>query len=203
MSAVIEAGSAYTVAGIGADDSVSSVLVNDDLSSPASGQARVRFINASRSAGEVDIDVVEGPRLVRDAPFATVSEYGSVAAGVRTVEVTTEQTPIAAQMPLDLQAGSVNTLILLETDSPVGELTSVVDAAGMTMVGDTSAMAMISDAAGASALPALGGIQTGQGGTAPGAGGGPHLVWFASGALALVMASAPILVVRRRATVPA
>lgn len=166
LSAELEAGSAYTVAGVGQDDEVRSILIDDDLSPPPAGEARVRFINADTSSGPVDLALVDGPLLVQDAEFATVTDYGSIPAGAQTIQVVTAEAPDGATMDVDLPAGSVNTLLLLETDSPVGDLSAVLDAPGMSMISETAVMASVQDAVGSPAMPAVGAVETGAGGTA-------------------------------------
>ena len=166
LSAELEAGAAYTVAGVGQGGEVRSVLINDDLTPPAQDEVRVRFINADSSSGPVDLALVGGPVLVDDADFATVTEYGSIPSGTQTIEVVTAEAPEGAEMTVDLAAGSVNTLLLLQTDSPVGDLSAVLDAPGMSMISETSVMSSLQDAVGSSAMPAVGAVQAGAGGTA-------------------------------------
>ncbi len=166
MSAVLEPGAAYTVAGIDAGRDVRSVLIDDDLTPPAAGEARVRFIHADSDAGSVDLQAVDGPVIVRDAEFASVTGYASVPAGPWILDVVSEQVPAGAAMSVNLQPGSVSTLLLLESDSPTGDLTAIVDSGGLTPIGDASAMSLTMDAAGAPAAPDIGGVATGAGGTA-------------------------------------
>lgn len=167
LSAELAPGSAYTVAGVGQADSVRSILIGDDLTPPAEGEVRVRFINADASAGPVDLALTGGTVLVQDADFATVTDYGSIPAGAQTIQVVTAEAPAGAEMQVDLPVGSVNTLLLLQTDSPVGDLSAVLDAPGMSTIGETSVMASVQDAVGSPAMPAVGAVQTGAGGTAP------------------------------------
>ncbi len=198
MSAVLEAGSAYTVAGLGADDDVRSVLITDDLTPPARGGARVRFINADESAGAVDLTVSGGAPLVRDADFATVTDYAAVPSGPWTLDVVTKDAPDGAEMSVTLQAGSVNTLLLLDTESPAGDLTAVVDSPGVTMLSGAAAMSLVSDAAGAPAAPVIGGVDTGFGATAatePSPLAMLSVAWITG---ALVVATAIALLVMRR-----
>ena len=186
LSAELEAGSAYTVAGVGQTEDVRSILVNDDLTPPAQGESRVRFINADTSSGPVDLTLVGGPVLVQGADFATVTEYGSIPAGVQTIEVVTAEAPAGTEMTVDLAPGSVNTLLLLETDSPVGDLSAVLDAPGMSMISETAVMSTVQDAVGSTAMPAVGAVQAGAGGTA----GGPQGTEFTSLVLLAALAAA-------------
>lgn len=186
LSAELEAGSAYTVAGVGQAEDVRSILVNDDLTPPAEGESRVRFINADASSGPVDLALVGGPVLVQGADFATVTEYGSIPAGTQTIEVVTSEAPAGTEMTVDLAPGSVNTLLLLQTDSPVGDLSAVLDAPGMSIISETAVMSSLQDAVGSTAMPAVGAVQAGAGGTA----GGPQGAESTSLALFAALAAA-------------
>ena len=199
LSAELEPGKAYTVAGVGQGGEVRSVRIADDLTPPAEGEVRVRFINADSSAGPVDLALVGGPVLVQDANFATVTEYGSIPSGTQTIEVVTAEAPEGTEMTVDLTPGSVNTLLLLQTDSPVGDLSAVLDDPGMSMISDTSVMSPVQDAVGSAAMPAVGAIQTGAGGTAPRQGSNTSAVVLA-GMAAVAATAAGAFALQRRTT---
>jgi len=156
-SADLEAGAAYTFAAMGPHDQLQKALLTDDLAPPPAGQARVRLIQASSTAGEVDVIAADGPVLAEDRPFASATEYAAVAAGQWTVQVTTSGAGDFVRQ-LDLEAGTVNTLVVLEGTGGGPELTRVVDATGV----DVSSGGPL----GASAAMPLGGVATGAGGAA-------------------------------------
>ena len=166
-SADLEEGSAYTFAAMGPRTDVKQVLVTDDLAPPPAGQAKVRLIQASSAAGEVDVSTGNGAVLAENTAFGTTTDYAAVAAGPQSVEVVAADGGRVAR-DVELQPGTVNSLVVLEsTAGQPFELTSVVDATGM----DVSAEAPL----GATGAP-VGGIATGGGGTAsqtgdPGDGG--------------------------------
>jgi hypothetical protein len=85
----LAAGGAYTVAAVGlvADDSLSAQVYEDDLRSPASGNAKVRVVHASPDAGPVDVVPRGGQALVAGLRFPDASPYAEVPAGTYTLDV--------------------------------------------------------------------------------------------------------------------
>jgi Domain of unknown function (DUF4397) len=156
-SADLEDGAAYTFAAMGPQDQLQQALLTDDLAPPPAGQAKVRLIQASSTAGDVDILAVDGPVLAEDRPFASATEYAAVPAGQWSVQVATSGAGDFVRQ-LDLDAGTVNTLVVLEGTGSGPELTRVVDATGMDISSDSPL--------GASAAMPLGGVATGAGGAA-------------------------------------
>ena len=85
----LAAGGAYTVAAVGlvADDSLTAQVYEDDLRSPASGNAKVRVVHASPDAGPVDVVPRGGQALVAGLTFPEASPYAQVPAGTYTLDV--------------------------------------------------------------------------------------------------------------------
>ena len=73
----VEAGKAYTVAGVGRDDAQLQVY-NDDLSVPAAGKARVRAIHTLPDAPSVDVEVIGGPSIFQNISFPNASPYAEI-----------------------------------------------------------------------------------------------------------------------------
>ena len=80
-SAHIEADAAYTFEALGQLSSISSTVLDDDLSSPPAGQASVRVIQAASSSPHVDVNLQTGPVLATQAAFASATGYAAVPAG--------------------------------------------------------------------------------------------------------------------------
>lgn len=154
-SADLEEGAGYTFAAMGPGAELKKALLTDDLAPPPAGQAKVRLIQASSAAGNVDVTTVDGPALAEDRPFASATEYAAIDAGTWTVQVTTAD-GTTLKRRLELDAGTVNTLVVLENASGVVDLTRVVDATGVDASG----------ALGARQATPLGGVDTGGGGLA-------------------------------------
>lgn len=157
-SADLEEGSAYTFAAMGPRTDVKHVLVTDDLAPPPAGEAKVRLIQASSSAGEVDVTDSDGWVLAEASPFGSTTEYAAIPAGPRTVEVVSASgARLVRELAFD--PGTVNSLVVVEgSGGQPFELTTVVDATGVDMSAD--------GAVGAGQAVPVGGIATGGGGTA-------------------------------------
>ncbi|HOQ99840.1 MAG TPA: DUF4397 domain-containing protein [Anaerolineae bacterium] len=77
----------YTLLALGPPESIEPLLLLDDNSPPAPGQARVRLVNASPNAPAVDVAVAGGPVLFSSVPFKGAAGYASVSVGTYTLEV--------------------------------------------------------------------------------------------------------------------
>jgi hypothetical protein len=175
ISATIDGsdGKAYTVAGLGKFASLSLAVLNDDIGLPPAGQARMRVVNAAPLAG--DLAVRRGDdAVVEHAVFGQAGGYTLVPAG-KTVLKLAPQQGTNTELPIDLQAGSVYSVLVLEKD------------------GVLSATAR-QDAKGAEVVP-TGGIEAGLGGTSNGI--TPQVALLAVAAAA---GGALVLAVRRRRT---
>jgi LPXTG-motif cell wall-anchored protein len=73
----VEAGKAYTVAGVGRDEGQLQVY-SDDLSVPPAGKARVRTIHTLPDAPSVDVEEIGGPRIFENITFPNASNYAEV-----------------------------------------------------------------------------------------------------------------------------
>ncbi|RBY79772.1 DUF4397 domain-containing protein [Geodermatophilus sp. TF02-6] len=178
LSATVDVapGTARTVAGLGYFADLGLKVLDDDLTLPPAGQARVRVINASAHAPELDASLADGTPVTSGLPFATASDYVDVPGGPTTLTVTPAGgTPM--QLPVDLAAGSVYTALVLD------------DGSGLTV--QTTL-----DAASMGAVP-VGGVETGAGGTAGGSG---RTTWLAAalGAAAVAVLGLRAVPGRRR-----
>lgn len=141
----VEAGQPSTVAAYGTYDDLQTAVFADDLSSPDSGEARIRLVQAATVADTVDVSTSEGTEIVNDAKYGTATDYASVDAGSWTLEL--EGDGVDGSTDVDLENGSVNTLFVLDNSDGGLSVVPVVDSASS---GD---------------MPKKG-VQTGGGGTA-------------------------------------
>jgi hypothetical protein len=176
ISATLDAveGRAYTVAGLGAFADLALRVLDDDISLPAAGQARMRVVNAAPLAGALSIQRDATP-VIENAAFGDASPYTMVPSGPTTLTVAPTDAA-ATTLPVTLEAGGVYTVLVLQRE---GVLSAAVRL----------------DARGSEVVP-NGGVATGFGGTA-GSGPGAQVLLLvcvaaACGGLALVLA------VRRR-----
>jgi len=152
LSTTVEVGadSARTVAGMGYYAALGLKVLEDDLTPPAAGSARLRVVAAAPSAGALDVALTGGPSVASNVEFAAPTEYLEIPGGSTSLRVTPED-GAATDLPVDLAAGSVYSVLVLDVPGGGLKLMPLLDAAGM------------------SAMPA-GGVATGAGGTADGTG---------------------------------
>jgi hypothetical protein len=139
-------GGARTVALSGSFADLSPAVLTDDLTAPAPGTARVRVLAAAAGAATLDLTLPGGRALARALPFGEAGPWSAVPAGPSTAWLG-KGSGAPADLPLDLRAGSVSSLLVL--DDPDGGLT----------------LRMVVDATGPAAVPA-GPVAAGGGGTA-------------------------------------
>jgi hypothetical protein len=144
ISATLNAqrGHAYTVAGLGAFADLSLKVLNDEISLPPAGQARMRVINAAPRTGDLAIKR-EGTEVVERAAFGDASSYAYVPAGATTLTVEPAETA-PTTLPITLEAGGVYTVLVLQK-------------------GDALSAGVRQDARGSEIVP-HGAIETGLGG---------------------------------------
>lgn len=108
-TATVEAGTWYSVVAVGTLDSIEPMIVVDDITEPAEGQAHIKVVHASPDAPAVDIAVAGGPVLFENAPFMAATDYMPVDAGTYDLEVRPTGTEdVALEVPgLALEAGTV------------------------------------------------------------------------------------------------
>ncbi len=179
----VTAGGAYTVAGVGRFADLGLRVITDDLALPSPGKAKVRVVNASVRAPQLDVSVATtGATIATGAAFATTTEYREVNPGRWPLKLQPSGTTNATEVAANCAAGGVYSVLVL--DGKNGGLTVEVRV----------------DARAGSSVP-LGGVETGAGGTAPAS--RLPLLAVAAAALAagvaLVFAIAPV---RRRLLAP-
>jgi hypothetical protein len=162
----VNAGQAYTVAGMGPAAGLRLQVLKDNLAVPA-GRVLVRVIQASLRQHVVSVRLSRQV-LARKLDFASTTPYQAVSAGTTVVHVAGNTE--SASLHMSLRADTVHTLVVL-------------DGAGRLRITD------LVDAAGSSVRPA-GPVATGLGGTAPRPAGRP-VPWLAAiGAGILLTSSA-------------
>ena len=123
-------------------------IIEDSLDMPPSGQARMRVLAAASNAETLDVALADGTSVATGLAFASTSDYVDVPAGSTTLQVSAGGEP-PTDLPVDLDAGAVYSVLVL--DEPDGGLT----------------VEPVLDAASAGVVP-VGGVETGAGGTAGG-----------------------------------
>ena len=151
----VSAGQARTVAGVGPFADLGLEVLEDDLTTPESGTARVRVVAAAASAEQLRVALADGTSVADELAFSETSDYVEVPAGASTLEVTpADGGPVS--LPVDVAGGSVYSVLVL--DSPGSGLTvrPTLDAAGPSAVPVGGVKAGAGGAAASSPLPLLG-----------------------------------------------
>jgi hypothetical protein len=174
---MVNARTAYTVAGVGPNPGLREEVLKDQLTPPM-GKALVRVIQASLKEQRVTVSYgPDGP--ARQLAFGSATSYMAVAPGTRTVQFTApgKRTAKAVKLAPD----TVHTLVVLDGSSGL-QINALTDATGSEM------------------MP-MGGVNTGFGGTAPRppAGPAPWLLTIAAGTLLTVTGLAGLRRSRRTA----
>ena len=176
----VDADAAKTVVATGPASRPRVQVLDDDLSAPPAGTARVRLVSAT-SGDAVNASIVGGQQLADDVQPGQATGYADVPAQTWAVRVSSRgEQPLTSKVRV--KAGSVNTLFVLDTPSGL-RITPVMDSTGATTTPQ-------------------GGVETGGGGlartpsaTAGGIGSGALL---AEAGAVLVAAGAAAVLVRRR-----
>jgi len=162
-SVQVKAGQAYTVAAFGTPDQISNRLISDDLTPPAAGKARVRLIQGARSVAPVTVQAVGGPLLAQNVPYGATTGYADVPAGRWALKVTSGGKTAATSV--DVAAGGVYSLIVVQGKGGALTLKTGHNELATDVKGKPMSIDVTSDAAAKTA--AVGGVNTGLGGTAP------------------------------------
>jgi hypothetical protein len=147
-SVTVDAGAAYTVAGVGKHAVLGLKVLTDDLSRPAGKKAKVRIIQASVAAPVLDVDLTDGTSLAKAVNFASTTAYQVVDPGAWTLKLHPTGSSVSTTLSANLAAGSVYSLLVLD------------GADGLTLE-------LLADARGGAEAPD-GGVEAGAGGSTPG-----------------------------------
>lgn len=112
----------YSVFAVNTVANIEPLVVEDDLTAPASGQAHVRFIHLSPDAPAVDIAVDGGSVVFPDVTFKEYTDFTPLAAGSYDLEVRVAgTTTVALDLdPITLQAGKIYTVFAKGTLTGTG-----------------------------------------------------------------------------------
>ena len=121
----VNAGDAYTIAGLGPASGLHLQVLKDQLNSPA-GKASIRVIEASLRERSVNVSA-DGKPFASGLKFANFTNYRTVSTGTwpMLVKGMTEQT----SRDLDLTAGTIHTVVVLDGTKGL-RLIDLTDAAG-------------------------------------------------------------------------
>ncbi len=108
----LAAGANYSVFACDSVAQISAVVLTDDLTTPATGKAHVRFVHLSPDAPAVDVAVVGGPVLFPNTAFKGSTAFTPVDAGTYNLEVRLAGTGtvVLTVNNVALQAGKIYTV---------------------------------------------------------------------------------------------
>jgi hypothetical protein len=144
----LEANKDYTVVAVGLLENIEPLVLVDNNSAPAAGNAHVRFVHASPDAPAVDIAVAGGPVLFGNVAFKEVGDYLPVDAATYDLEVRLAGTDtIALSIPgLALAEKTVYTIFAMGLAGGEPALMAVpsADAAAPMQLPETGGMSLLS-----------------------------------------------------------
>ncbi|MGY1735627.1 DUF4397 domain-containing protein [Geodermatophilus sp. SYSU D00684] len=149
----VGADSAHTVAGVGPFADLGLEVLDDDLTPPPPGTARLRVVAATAGAQALDVAVPGGPSLATGLAFADTTGYVDVPAGATAVTVTPHGGQ-ATDLPVQVDAGSVYSVLVLDRAGGGLTVRSALDAAGPAVVPSGGVEAGAGGAADDPSLPA-------------------------------------------------
>ena len=144
----VTAGTATTIAGVGYFAQLGFAVLPDDLTLPPAGQSRARVINAAATGSPLDLKLAGDTSLASGLSFSANTDYVDVPGGAGTLTVAPDS-GAPSDLPVDLAAGSVYTVLVLDRSSGGLSVTTALDAASPGVV-------------------PVGGVEAGGGGTAGG-----------------------------------
>ncbi len=162
----VDAGKAYTVAGVGKHADLGLKVIDDDLSLPPAGKAKVRIVQASLKASALDVSLAGGQTIASGVPFATTTGYQLVTPGRWDLKAQGAGNGPSGNLSVNLASGNVYSLLVL-------------DGSGNNLTAQLRV-----DAQRSGGVPD-GGVETGAGGTADRA---RHVDWYAWGLAGLAAA---------------
>ncbi len=108
----------HSIYAVGFASALQSLVVEDDLRTPAAGKAKLRVIHASPDAGNVDV-LVNGTVALANVPFKGAANYLVVDAGAYNVKVNAAGTATTAlNANVNLAAGRIYTAIAIGSATP-------------------------------------------------------------------------------------
>jgi Domain of unknown function (DUF4397) len=128
-SVKIVKGKSVTVAAFGSNRHLQTKVFQDNLTAPASGDSRVRIIQASTITKSVTVTTSAGALIASDARSGTSTDYATVSAGTWVLNVRGNSMTDASH--LALASGSVETLFVLDTASGGFVVKPVLDSSGV------------------------------------------------------------------------
>jgi Domain of unknown function (DUF4397) len=128
---IVASGKAYTVAGVGRNANITLKVLTDDLSRPDPGKARMRVVQASSVAPVVNVTTTTGKTIAMNVTFPSTTDYAEVPAQRWTLKAKPQAAGVRpAEQAVQVNAGSIYTVLVLDKGTKAVQLTVRTDAAG-------------------------------------------------------------------------
>lgn len=95
---------------ISGSSSLSAFLTADDVSAPASGKAKIRFIQLSPDAGTLALNIKGGATLFNGQDFKTASAFAAIDPATYTLEIKNTGGTAIAEKEVTIAAGKIYTV---------------------------------------------------------------------------------------------
>jgi len=106
----LESDKFYSIFVAGENNSLSTFLTTDDLSTPASGKAKIRFINLSPTGGTFSLSVKGAAPLFSGQTYKTASAFTAIDPGVYMFQLKSSEAVVEHEASLDVVAGKIYTV---------------------------------------------------------------------------------------------
>ena len=112
-------------------DTAEAVLVSDDLTAPAAGQAKVRFVNLGSDVDTVDVAVQGGAVMFANSSFKGSTNFQTMAPGTYALELRDhgKTTVVVPAESVTFEAGGIYTVFVAGMTGGIGA-----EAVGLTVV---------------------------------------------------------------------
>lgn len=107
----LTSGSYYSLFIGGKKESLTSLLIEDDLTKPSVGKAKIRFVNLSPDAPALDFNITQNTSLVSNKKFKDYTSFQEVDAGTYEASIKSHSgNSINIPVPLELKDGFIYTI---------------------------------------------------------------------------------------------
>jgi hypothetical protein len=100
----------YSIFITGENTSLSTLLTEDDLSAPASGKAKLRFINLSPNGGDFSLTLQNGTVVFPGQSYKTASAFNTMDPGAYMFQLRGTDGSVKHEASLDVAAGKIYTI---------------------------------------------------------------------------------------------
>jgi hypothetical protein len=88
------------------------VLINDDLTKPAEGKAKIRFVHLSPDGEKLNLAFSDGTELFKEAEFKSATDFKEIDAAKKSLDIIDQESEevLVSLKDIDLKAGKIYTV---------------------------------------------------------------------------------------------